>query len=83
MNPEDKAHCEKLLQECVDKLSEHCDSVRIFITLPTGDGESNTAAMDRGSGNFYAQLGQITEWLCIQEQYQRNWAVRNDEEKNF
>lgn len=34
--------------------------------------------MDFGCGNFYAQYGQVIEWIAIQDQYQRNWANRND-----
>lgn len=79
MSDADRKHYKELLESCVNKLSEHCDSVRIFVTFPTNDGERDTAAMDSGSGNFYAQYGQITEWLDIQRQYQRNWAIRNDE----
>lgn len=34
----------------------------------------------RWYGNFYAQLGQIREWLGIQDQYQREHAKRKDKE---
>ena len=64
------------LLRIVQDLGEHCESVRIFVTVQNGGGE--TAAMDFGSGNFYAQLGQIQEWIAIQDQYQRNWATRHD-----
>lgn len=74
----------KELRERLDKiakdLGEHCDSVRIFVTLPTEQGIS--VALDSGAGNLYAQLGQVREWLCIQDQYQRNWAIRNDNTNN-
>lgn len=66
------------LEEMALELGEHCDSVRIFVTLPTEQGIS--VALDSGVGNLYAQLGQVREWLCIQEQYQRNWAIRNDQD---
>lgn len=81
MTAAEEAQRKALIQACVDKLSEHFDSVRIFVTCPTEDGKADTAAMDSGSGNFYAQYGQITEWLCIQDQYQRNWATRHDQEE--
>ena len=79
----EKEQIQKLVKESVRNLSEHCDSVRIFVTKHNCDGETDTTgAVDNGSGNFYAQLGQIREWLSIQEQYQRNWAISRDESDN-
>ena len=72
-NTEARAHLEKV----ADSLSEHFDSVHIFATLP-GEGSSQTAGMDAGRGNFYAQTGQIWEWLSMQEQYNRCEAIRRD-----
>lgn len=72
------------LREMVDRvcreLGEHADSVRIFVTLHSGDGTTNTRSYEAGTGNFYAQLGQVREWIAIQDQYQRNWAIRKDAE---
>lgn len=72
------------LREKVDavvaQLSEHFDSVRIFVTLHNG-GEEATQSYETGGGNFYAQLGQVREWVTIQDQYQKNWAIRKDKDK--
>lgn len=73
----DKDQRRALLKKHVQELGEHFDSVRIFATHT--DDNHETAAMDDGRGNLYAQLGQIWEWLTIQEQYQRNWAIRQDQ----
>ena len=70
---------QKLVDDTVAKLSEHFDSVRIFVTRHEGN-ESNTASYETGGGNFYAQLGQIREWLGIQDQFQRQYARREDAE---
>lgn len=67
------------VKAAVATLSEHFDSVRIFVTLHNG-GESETASYETGGGNFYAQLGQVQEWLCIQEQFQKNYAIKKDKE---
>lgn len=75
-----KDEAKELLEKHSRILSEHFDSVRIFATKGTEDGEPNTMALDTGNGNFYAQLGQIEEWLTIQRQYQKNWAIRKDDE---
>jgi hypothetical protein len=69
----------KLVDDVRDKLMEQFDSVRIFVTRHNG-GAEETACYETGGGNFYAQLGQVQEWVCIQDQYQRNHAIRKDEE---
>lgn len=69
----------RLVDTAAAALSEHCDSVRIFVTKHACDGEADsTIAFDTGRGNLHAQLGQVHEWLDIQRQYQRNWAIRQD-----
>lgn len=66
-----------LLQSHAAQLGEHFDSVHIFCTKQNGTN-ATTVNVDTGLGNFYAQLGQVQEWLCIQQQYQKNWAIRRD-----
>ncbi len=68
--PED---LQKLVDAKAAELSEHFDSVRVMVTLHAG-GDSVTASYEAGRGNFYAQLGQVREWLQIQDQYQREFA---------
>jgi hypothetical protein len=58
-------------QKFCDLLNEHCDSVRIFITLPANDGSGNTQCFSAGSGNFCAQKGQIHEWLIMEDERSR------------
>lgn len=62
------------------QLGEHCDSVRIFVTIPTEAGIS--AGMTSGCGNLYAQYGQIHEWVIMQNQYARCEAIRRDADDN-
>jgi hypothetical protein len=80
MTKEEKEALCKMVDDHVAQIREHVDSVRIFVTWDTDDGQSNTGGYDSGKGNFYAQQGQIEEWLTIQKQYQKNWAVRKDEQ---
>jgi hypothetical protein len=61
-------------------LAEHFDSVQVFVTVHNG-GKEATRALESGSGNFYARLGQVREWVAIQDQYQRNWAIKKDNEQ--
>lgn len=42
------------------RMSEHTESIRVFITIPQN---GMTAALSRGHGNYYAQVGHISEWL--------------------
>lgn len=71
---------QKSVDEVVDKLSEHFDSVRTFVTQHDGPHDE-TYSYENGAGNFYAQLGQVREWNGIQDQYQREYAKRKDKEE--
>lgn len=57
---------EKMADELASKLIEHCDSVRIFITNHDG-GHDQSGAYSVGRGNFYAQLGQVKDWVVRQD----------------
>jgi len=66
------------VQKSCDALSEHCESVHIFVTVM--DHEGHTRSIEYGHGNFYARLGQIDEWLTVQKTFQRLWAQKKDQE---
>lgn len=68
---------QELVDHCKDKLLEHFDSVQIFVTRHSGQ-DGDTAGYESGGGNFYARLGQVREWIGLQDQYQRNHAMRVD-----
>jgi len=81
MTDGDKKSVEDMVKTHAAQLGEHFQSVQIFVSGYTGsNGES--LAFEYGAGNFYARLGQVTEWLSIQDQYQRNHAIRKDNEAN-
>lgn len=67
------------IDEFAAKMMEHCDSIRIFVTLHDGNS-GNTHSYDTGKGNIHAQHGQVMEFLEIQQQYMRNYAIRKDGE---
>lgn len=69
----------KLVDEYADKLMEHADSVRIFVTVHRGE-DSTTCSLNSGRGNFQAQRGQIDEWIVMQRQRERNEITRQDSE---
>lgn len=68
------------IEKAAAELKEHCDSVRIFCTLHRDDTKETTF-LDVGKGNFYAQHGQIQEWLTVQDQRTRNLVIKRDQEE--
>ena len=80
MTDGEKREMKEIVDRAASQLSEHFDSVLILVTKNTEDGNGNTAGYEAGRGNFYAQLGQVREWLAMQDQYQRNEANRRDRE---
>jgi hypothetical protein len=71
---------EKLVETHVLALREHVDSVRIFVTLDSDDGLSETIAVDCGRGNMYAQLGQVREFCDYMEELTRLEAKKSEED---
>ncbi len=74
MSDNDK-EAEMLRKHC-EALSEHFDSVQIFVTRhdPSKDG---TVAIHYGLGNWYSRYGQVFEWLGKQDEYTRD-RIRKD-----
>lgn len=66
-----------LVDQAVDNLMEHFDSVRIFVTKHDGPSE-DTGSYTRGGGNFYAQVGQVTEWNGMQDQIGREHVKKEE-----
>ncbi len=62
-------------------LGEYADSVQIFISVNAGE-TSSTISYEFGTGSFYARYGQIAEWMTMQEQFQRNEAIRRDAKRD-
>ncbi len=78
MTTQETEALDKLMDDCADRLSEYCDSVRIFITTPnTGDG---TPSSSTGRGNLFTQMGQVRSWLIRQEERERVDARHEEDE---
>lgn len=56
----------ELIQSHVDQLREHFDSVTIGVTRYESGGL--TTNIVRGSGNFYARVGQMKDWIIVQDE---------------
>ncbi len=50
------------------QLREHVDAVRIFVSVDPEQGESTTLSATTGSGNLFAQLGQVKDWIIEQDE---------------
>lgn len=70
----------KNIDEIVGKLLEHYDSVRIFVSRQDGEKQVTTS-VDRGGGNFYAQLGQVADWLTVQNTKTKKAVMETKEEE--
>ena len=68
----------KIAAKALADILEHADSVRIFVTVHQGGaGDSGeTATITFGGGNFYAQIGQVAEWLTRMNQVTRDNATK-------
>lgn len=75
MSTEEKDQLDALIRKSVDALGEHFDSVRIFCTKTEGE---STLGINKGSGNHYATLGQITEWLDA-DKARTTWSEKPEE----
>lgn len=48
-------------------LMEHFDTVQIFCTRHHGKvNDSSTYHVQNGDGNYFARVGQVTEWLNLE-----------------
>lgn len=64
----DKKEIEKQIETFCSSIMEHADSVRVFVT--SHDGMADVShAFSIGKGNFFAQVGQVKEWIVRQDQY--------------
>lgn len=58
-----KDHLDEALEKAANLLVEHCDSVRIFVSVLEADKEN---ARTLGRGSWYAQCWQVQCWLDSQ-----------------
>jgi len=58
-------------------LAEHFDTVVIMVTRYRQDGV--TVAADRASGNWYARMGQVREWLLKTDEQSRREVHAEDD----
>lgn len=59
---------DEVLQKALDSLTEHFESVTISVTHLS---EGITHSQVVGSGNYFARIGAINEWLLREEERNR------------
>lgn len=67
----------KRVQEAVNLLGEHFETIQIFVTKDSDDNDG-TVRINLGKGNWYARYGQVCYWLEMQKQEARNEASEDD-----
>lgn len=66
------------INEAMEKLSEHFDSVQILCTRYKGGDDGGTVNIARGTGNWFARYGQMKEWLIREEETSRETRRENE-----
>lgn len=67
-----------MIQQHVDALGEHFDTVQIFVSRHDMAVEEGTISANRGSGNWFARFGQVREWLVKQDERARQISREED-----
>lgn len=60
-----------IMNQVMALLGEHYDSVQVFVTRHDQGGAGGTVNIAVGSGNWFARLGQVYEWIKKVEERQR------------
>lgn len=66
---------EQRLQDAVDALAEHFDSLIIFATRYESEaesGEQGTLYLTKRRGNYYASCGAVKAWVTQQDEHERS-----------
>lgn len=66
----------------LNSLSEHFDSVQIFVTRHEPAEEDGTIHTAKGVGNWFCRYGQVKEWLIAQDERTRIHTRKNDEKSD-
>lgn len=69
----------KLLDRAIAVLSEHFDTVQVFVSREIADG--STVTVNRGQGNYFARYGQASCWVDRQRADIRVQAAKEAEEE--
>lgn len=73
------------VKKAVHELGEQFDTVQVFVTSHQPAEAGGTIHASAGVGNWYARVGQVNEWLTIQNEETKcniraDWAKRENED---
>lgn len=80
-NEEQRKEDLERLKQHTQQLSEHFDTVQIFVTRHMPAELNGTRVVNYGSGNWYARYGQVSLWLTEHEECERLNVRKEDEEQ--
>lgn len=67
-----------LVQQHVNQLAEHFDSVQIFVTAYDGSHD-RTRTVNLGAGNWFSRYGQVREWVIYEDEKIKLYAREQNE----
>lgn len=82
MTTEEQQPLVKIVEDTASALAEYFDSVRIFVTKHGDQSDGSTFRMATGRGNYYASMGQIHEYLVMQNAISSAEATKPKEEED-
>jgi len=65
----DNSFIDAEINKFIEHISEHCDSIVVFVTTPA-DGQ-RTESKVIGHGNWFAQYGHVRSWLLEMDQREK------------
>lgn len=68
------------VKAAADQLSEHFDSVQIFVTAHESGTYNGTRFITHGNGNYFARVGVVRDWLVKEEEQARQEIAEEQEE---
>jgi hypothetical protein len=72
-NAERNAEIE-FVEKLATQLGEHFQSVRIFVSKSSDDGNANTLHYNTGRGDFLSQRGHVRDWMLYNDEATREKA---------
>jgi hypothetical protein len=61
----------RILNKAVHELGEHFQAVRIFASTTDGCKDGEALRVTTGTGNWFAQYGQVKHWVIGEEESTR------------
>lgn len=55
---------EAIVKRFIDEVREHADAVQVHVSYAPEDEGSDTACIAMGSGNWYARVGMVEEFIA-------------------